>query len=74
MGETGRAFGIRLNEHKKEVEQIAKRKYSCATRKDSLDEIHKSAISDHVAQQNRIIDWEGAKVINKDSNKQTRWI
>ena len=74
MGETSRVFVIRPNEHKKEAEQIAKRKYTCATRKDSLDEVHKSAISDNVAQQNLIIDWEGAKVIDRDSNKQTRWI
>ena len=32
VGETGRAYGIRLNEHKKEAEQIAKRKYTRATR------------------------------------------
>ena len=63
VGETGRAFGKRLNEHKKEAKKIAIRKYTRATRKDSLDEIHKSAISAHVAQQNHIIDWEGAKHI-----------
>ena len=43
------------------------------TRKDSVDEIHKSAITDHVAQHNHVIDWEGTKVIDKDS-KHTRWI
>ena len=39
-----------------------------------VEEVHKSAITDHVAQHNHVIDWEGAKVIDKDSNKQTRWI
>ena len=36
--------------------------------------MHKSAITDNVAQHNHVIDWEGAKVINKDSNKQTKWM
>ena len=55
VGETGRAFGIRLIEHRKEAEQIARMKYTRATRKDSLDKVHKSVISDHVAQQNHLI-------------------
>ena len=54
-GRNRRAFGIRLNEHRKEAEQITRRKYTRATRKDSLDEVHKSAISNHVAQQFRSI-------------------
>ena len=74
VGETGRAFGIRLNEHRKEAEQMSSKKFTRATRKDSVEEVHKSAITDHVAQHNHVIDWEGAKVIDKDSNKQTRWI
>ena len=74
VGETGRAFGIRLNEHRKEAEQMSSKKFTRATRKDSVEEMHKSATTDHVAQHNHVIDWEGAKVIDKDSNKQTRWI
>ena len=74
MGETGRAFVIRLNEHRKEAEQMASKKFTRATRKDSVEEIYKSAITDLVAQNNHVIDWEGGKVIDKDSNKQTRWI
>ena len=74
MGETGRAFRIRLNEHRKETEQMSSKKFTQETRKVSVDEIHKSAITDHVAQHNHVIDWVGAKVIDKDSNKQTRWI
>ena len=45
-----------------------------SARKDSVGEIHKSAITDHVAQQNYVINWEEAKVIDQDSDKQTRSI
>ena len=45
VGETGRAFGIGLNEHRKEAEQMASNKFTRATRKDSVEEIHKSAIA-----------------------------
>ena len=53
---------------------MSSKKFTRATRKDSVGEVHKSAITDHVAQHNHVIDLEGAKVIDKDSNKQTRWI
>ena len=36
--------------------------------------MHKSAVTDHIGEQNYVIDWDGAKVIEKDFNKQTRWI
>ena len=62
------------SEHRKESEQSASKKFTGATRRDSVGEIHKSAITDHVAQRNHDINWEEAKVIDKDSNKQTRWI
>ena len=65
LGETGRAFRIRLNEHRKEAEQMSSKKFTQATRKVSVDEIHKSAITDHVAQHNHIIDWVGAKSLIK---------
>ena len=74
IGETGRPFGVRLKEHLKESEKITERKFTRAVRKESVDEVNKSAITDHVSQQNHVIDWEGAKVIDKDSCKQTRWI
>ena len=38
----------------------------------STSEQHKSAITDHVAQENHLIDWEGAKIIDRDSNSFTR--
>ena len=74
MGETGRALGVRLNEHKKEAEDVSKKKFTRAARKDSFDERHKSAISDHVARDNHVINWEDAKVVDRESVKQARWI
>ena len=42
---------------------------NCANRKESSSEFHKLALTDHVAQENHVIDWEGAKIIDRDSNK-----
>jgi hypothetical protein len=74
VGETGRLFETRLNEHKKDAEKVSQKKYTRANRKDSATEKHKSAITDHIAQENHTIDWKGAKILDKDSDKQKRWI
>ena len=36
--------------------------------------MHKSAITDHVAQENHSIDFDHAKVIDREDNRQKRWI
>ena len=36
--------------------------------------MHKSAVTEHIARKNCVIDWEGAKVIDREDNKHTRWI
>ena len=41
-------------------------------RKSSTTEQHKSPITDHVAQENQIIDWEETKIIDRDSYPYTR--
>ena len=74
IGETGRKFETRLNEHRKDVEKVKDTKYTRAKRLESVSDQHKSAITDHVAQENHVINWEGASIIDKDTNKQTRWI
>ncbi len=33
-----------------------------------------SSAMKHVSQENHVIDWDNAKIIDKDSQKQTRWI
>ena len=47
IGETGRTFGIILEEHKKEVETVASRRFTREARKCSTNVEHKSAITDH---------------------------
>ena len=74
IGETGRPFGVRKKEHQKDSDKVSGRSYTRANRKISSSEQHKSAITDHIAQENHIIDWEGAKVLDKDSNSFTRKI
>ena len=43
-----------------------------ANRKASISRQYKSAITDHIAQENHVIDWEGA--MDRDSNTNTRRI
>ena len=35
---------------------------------------HKSAITDHADRHNCVIDWEGAKKVDKETNRCARWI
>ena len=48
--------------------------YTRSTHKASVTEQHKSAITDRVAATNHSINWEEAKVIDREADKCTRWI
>jgi len=43
-----------------------------ADRKDLAAETNKSAITDHVAKENHVIDWSGAKILDRESRRKTR--
>ena len=60
VGETGKAFGTPLKEHMKDAEKVNRRRYTRASRKDSVEEVHKSAVTDQITEQNHVVDWEGA--------------
>ena len=36
--------------------------------------MNKSAITDHVARENHIIDWDNARILDKEQDRKTRWI
>jgi hypothetical protein len=74
IGETGRSVGVRLEEHKKDCNSIAGKRYTRANRLTSAIEQHKSAITDHLAQENHVIDWEGTKIIDREGHRTTRQV
>ncbi len=74
VGETGRKFDIRMKEHKAETDKDKDTIYTRSTRRQSEKEVTKSAIADHVRQCNHVIDWEGAKIVDRESDKYKRWI
>jgi len=68
IGETGRPFVTKLNEHKKEVESKDKTKFT-RQRKQSVDEQqNKSAITDHEVKENHVIGWDEASILGREGN------
>lgn len=74
IGETGRSFGTRMKEHRKEVQQQEGRKYTRSAKQTAETEQNKSAITDHAARENHVINWDEATVIGRESDRMTRWI
>jgi len=74
VGETGRKFGLRIKEHKKEVDSFTAGTQTRASRARESSVTHKSAITDHAVEENHVIDWDKAKVVDREAQRQTRWI
>ena len=56
------------------VATVADVKFTRANRKLSTTEQHKSVNTDHVAQENHIIKWDEANILDRDSNTFSRRI
>jgi len=67
----GSAFGVRLQEHRQEITQWDARAYTRSTSKSAATE---SAVTDHAISLNHAIDWDRAKVIDRESNRTDLWI
>ena len=74
ISETGRKFGVRLQEHRTEVESKTGHTFIRSLRASSLTEHNKSALTDHATQENHVINWYQAKVIDREPERFTRWI
>jgi len=74
VGETGRKFGLRIKEHKKEVDSCTAGTQTRASKARKSSVTHKSAITDHAVEKNNVIDWDKAKVVDREAQRQTRWI
>ena len=72
--ETGRNYGKRQEEHRKEVESINNRTFTRSDRKSRAAEMNKSAITDHVAKENHVINWSGAKILEREGHRKTRQV
>ena len=74
VGETARMFEFRLAEHEAEVKKVDKKKYTRSERKASEQEQTKSAISDHVARANHVMDFKNPRILGREHNKRAREI
>ena len=53
-------------EHRKEAEKISARNFTRSTRRASTNEHHKSAITDHVRQNNHIMNWGASEIVEQE--------
>ena len=59
----------RQEEHRKEVESISSRTFTRSDRKSRAAEMNKSAITDHVAKENHVMNWSGAKILEREGHR-----
>ena len=74
IGETSRCLETRIKEHRDDVQKNSQTRFTRANRKTSQTEQHKSAITDHVCQENHVINWEGVKPLVKETHTRARQI
>ena len=72
IGETGRKPGVRLQEHRSEVESKTNRAFTRSHRSSSSAESNRSALTDHGVQENHVISWSAASVNDRESDRSTR--
>ena len=75
IGETKRKLDVRVKEHREEVEKLDKgRSFTRDSKKQAQRERSKSAIVDHVTQANHVIDWDSAKLVQREGDWLVRGI
>ena len=74
IGETSRLFRYRLEEHKTEAEKASKKAYTRSQKSSVSGEQNKSAITDHVAEDNHVIGWKQSKIRDRENIRSRRHI
>ena len=75
VGETKRKLQVRVKEHQSETEKVSKgTNYTRDKKKLSQTEMWGSAITDHAMQENHLIDWQSARIIEKERDVKARGI
>ena len=59
---------------RQEISQREVRAYTRSTSRSLAGEQNKSAVTDHAISLNHVIDWDQAKVIDREGNRVDRWI
>ena len=72
--ETGRNLGVRVGEHKKEVESKDISRFTRQSKRSAEEQQNKSAITDHTTRENHVIEWDQVRVLGHESDRKTRWI
>jgi len=57
-----------------EVEATTKKPFTRSQRASSLSEQNKSALTDHTAHDNHVINWPASTILDRESDRGTRWI
>ena len=73
VGETGRKFGLSVKEHKKEVDSFTTGTHPSFQGKGEQCNSQVS-LTDHAVEENHVIDWDKAKMVDREAQRQTRWI
>ena len=69
VGETKRKLAVRVKEHRADVDNTVKhRDFTQEKRKQSATEKNKSAIMDYVCPTNHLIDWDSARMVERENN------
>ena len=75
VGETSRHLNDRLKEHQASVKKACKSRHTRSRAAAAATETHSSALADHAAQENHVVDWDNTEVLASGcSNKKGRWV
>ena len=74
IGETSRKLGTRIEEHKKDCQKLDGQSYTRSQRASASQVYNKSAITDHAGKENHVINWEGTRLVARESQDLSRRI